>query len=413
MKRHVVIIGAGIVGVSTALWLQRDGCDVTVIDKAGPGEGTSHGNGGVLASCSVVPVTVPGLLKKAPRMLIDPNQPLFMRSSYLPKLLPWLVRYLRHANASDTERIATALHGVVGDSLAEHQALARGTPAEKWIVPSDYLYLYKNRQAFEADAFGWSIRRKHGIIWDEFEGRDFHAYDPIFTPELDFAIRMGNHGCISDPGRYVKDLAAKIMTGGGRILNAEATDIVRENGRVTGVRAGGEILSCDVVVIATGVWSAPLVAKLGLKVPLESERGYHLELWEPSAMPRAPVMVAAGKFVATPMDGRIRLAGIVEFGGLDAPPSRAPFELLRRNAKDVFPGMTWKKEVEWMGHRPAPVDSIPVIGEIPNVSGAYAGFGHHHIGLTAGPKTGRILSQLIQGRNPNIDVSPYSPARFQ
>ncbi len=278
MKRHVVIIGAGIVGVSTALWLQRDGCDVTVIDKAGPGEGTSHGNGGVLASCSVVPVTVPGLLKKAPRMLFDPNQPLFMRSSYLPKLLPWLVRYLRHANASDTERIATALHGVVGDSLAEHQALARGTPAEKWIVPSDYLYLYKNRQAFEADAFGWSIRRKHGIIWDEFEGRDFHAYDPIFTPELDFAIRMGNHGCISDPGRYVKDLAAKIMTGGGRILNAEATDIVRENGHVTGVRAGGEILSCDVVVIATGV----LVGATGRKAGLESAA--RIRTWIP---PRA------------------------------------------------------------------------------------------------------------------------------
>ena len=412
MTRNVVIIGAGIVGVSTAIWLQRDGCDVTLVDKAGAGEGTSYGNGGVLASCSVVPVTVPGLLRKAPRMLFDPNQPLFMKWSYLPRLLPWLVRYLRYANPTDTARIADALNGVVGDSVAEHEALAGDTPAAKWIVPSDYLYIYNDREHFEADSFAWSLRRKHGIVWDELEGADFHDYDPVFAKELGFAVRMGNHGCISDPGRYVKDLAAHVVAKGGRILQAEVTDFIQEDGKLTGVRAGGETLACDAAVLAAGVWSGPLARKLGLKVPLESERGYHLELWEPSAMPRAPVMVASGKFVATPMDGRIRLAGIVEFGGLDAPPSHAPFDLLRKNAKGAFPGLTWAREVEWMGHRPAPADSIPVIGPIPGASGVYTGFGHHHIGLTAGPKTGRILAQLIQGRKPNIDVTPYSPARF-
>jgi D-amino-acid dehydrogenase len=123
-------------------------------------------------------------------------------------------------------------------------------------------------------------------------------------------------------------------------------------------------------------------------------------------------MVASGKFVATPMDGRIRLAGIVEFGGLDAPPSRAPFELLRKNARAALPGVTWKEEIEWMGHRPAPADSIPIIGEVPGISGAYMGFGHHHIGLTGGPKTGRLLAQMIAGRTPNTDTSVYAPARF-
>ena len=129
-------------------------------------------------------------------------------------------------------------------------------------------------------------------------------------------------------------------------------------------------------------------------------------------MPRSPVMVASGKFVATPMDGRLRLAGVVEFGGLDAPPSRAPFELLRRNALAAFPGLTWKETSEWMGHRPAPADSIPVIGEVPGVSGAFTGFGHHHIGLTGGPKTGRLLAQLISDRQPNLDLTAYSPERF-
>ncbi|SLN10537.1 NAD(P)/FAD-dependent oxidoreductase [Ruegeria meonggei] len=412
-KKTIAIIGAGIVGVSAAVWLQRDGHEVILIDKAGPGEGTSHGNGGVLASCSVVPVTVPGLLGKAPRMLFDRSQPLFMKWGYIPKLLPWLLRYLKHANTDDVNHIAAALTPIVGDSLNDHQALAQGTGAEKWITPSDYLFLYENRQHFEGDAFGWDIRRKNGFTWDELEGQAFHDYDPVFSKDISFAARLGDHGHIRDPGRYVKDLAAHVEANGGRIIQAAVDDVARENGKVTGVRAGGHTIACDTAIVTAGVWSGPLARKLGVAVPLESERGYHLELVEPSAMPKSPVMVASGKFVATPMEGRIRLAGIVEFGGLDAPPSRAPFELLRKNAQSVLPGITWKDEVEWMGHRPAPVDSIPVIGEVPGAEGAYMGFGHHHIGLTGGPKTGRLLAQMIAGRTPNTDMTVYAPSRYK
>lgn len=411
-RKTIAIIGAGIVGVSAALWLQRDGHDVILIDKAGPGEGTSHGNGGVLASCSIVPVTVPGLLKKAPRMLMNPSQPLFLKWGYLPKLLPWLRKYLSHANATDVDRIASALMPIIGDSLNDHKVLAEGTGAEKWIVPSDYLFLYESRAHFEGDAFGWNVRRKHGFHWDELEGQAFHDYDPIFSEDIGFAARLADHGHITDPGRYVKDLAAHIEANGGRIIRASVDDIAQENGRVTGVRADGETIACDTAIVTAGVWSGPLAKRLGISVPLESERGYHLELIAPSAMPRSPVMVASGRFVATPLDGRIRLAGIVEFGGLDAPPSRAPFELMRKNARAAFPGVTWKEEVEWMGHRPAPADSIPIIGDVPGVDGAYMGFGHHHIGLTGGPKTGRLLAQMIAGRTPNADMSVYAPSRY-
>lgn len=411
--KTVAIIGAGIVGVSTAIWLQRDGYNIVLIDKAGPGEGTSYGNGGVLAACSNVPVTGPGLIRKAPRMLFDPNQPLFMKWGYLPKLLPWLVTYLGHANAEDTRRIAKAVGGVVSDALEEHQAVAQGTGAEAYIEPCDYLYLYNNRPHFESDAFGWSLRKEAGTDWEELEGQAFRDYDPVFAEEIGFGVKMTHqHGRITDPGAYVKTLAAHIEAEGGKILTAAVEDVVREGGQVTGVRAGGKTIACDACVIATGVWSGPLAKKLGLNVPLESERGYHIELWEPSFMPRSPVMVASGKFVATPMDGRLRLAGVVEFGGLEAGPSRAPFELLKKNALKAMPGLTYKREEEWMGHRPAPADSIPVIGEVPGWKGAFTGFGHHHIGLTAGPKTGRLLSQMISGKKPNVDVGAYSPARW-
>ena len=411
-KRHVAIIGAGIVGVSTAIWLLRDGHQVTLIDKKGPAEGTSHGNGVVLASCSFIPFTVPGLMKKAPGMLFDPNQPLFLKWGYVPKLMPWLFRYMRNASEQAVRHRAAALMPIIGDSLADHQALAAGTGAEKWITPCDYVFVYNDRKHFEGDALGWSIRREHGFKWQELEGDAWQGYDPAFAPDLRFGAVCGGHGRISDPGRYVKDLATHAQSLGAKVVIGEATDFARENGAVSGVRMGGELLPCDEVVLATGVWSTPLAKKLGVNVPLESERGYHLELWDASIMPQTAVMVASGKFVATPMDGRLRLAGIVEFGGLDAPPSRKPFALLENNIKAALPGITWKNTVEWMGHRPSVSDSIPLIGPAPALKGAWFGFGHDHVGLTGGPKTGRLLSQLVSGRQPNVDLTPYSPARF-
>ena len=412
-RKTVAIVGAGIVGVSTAIWLQRDGHKTILIDREGPAAGASYGNGGVLASCSVVPVTVPGLLRKAPGMLFDPNQPLFLKWGYLPKLLPWLAKYLATANSGTVERRAAALTPIIGDSLADHQALAGGTPAERFIEPCDYVYLYKDREHFEADAFGWRVRGDNGFSWDTLEGEAWRAYDPSFGPDTTFGVRLRDHGRISDPGAYVKSLASYAESLGAGFLRGFVEDVARENGKVVGLRVGGETVGCDAAVLATGAWSKHLGEKFGLSKPaLETERGYHLELWEPSVMPRAPVMVAAGKFVATPMEGRIRLAGVVEFGGLNAAASRAPFALLEKNIRKAMPDLTWKKQTEWMGHRPSMADSIPVMGESPKLAGAFAAFGHDHVGLTGGPKSGRIMAQLIAGRNPNLDLSPYSPARF-
>ncbi len=410
----VIVIGAGIVGVSTAIWLRRDGADVTLIDRSDPGEGASWGNGGVLASCSIVPVTVPGLLRKAPGMLLDRDAPLFLRWSHLPRLAPWLRRYLRHCAPEHVERAAKALLPIIGDSLADHRALASGTPAERWIRPCDYAFVYSGRAAFDADAFAWRIRRDNGFAWDELEGPALRAYAPFLSEgAAGFAARLGGHGRIADPGRYVKDLAAHFAASGGRIVKATVTGFETSENRVVGVRAGGETFACSAAVLTTGAWSGDLAAALGVNAPLESERGYHIELWEPNLTLDAALMISSGKFVVTPMEGRVRLAGIVEFGGLDAPPSRAPFDLLRRAVARAMPGLTWKHETEWMGHRPATVDSVPLIGPAPSLGGAWLGFGHHHVGLTGGPKTGRILAQMVAGRTPNLDLAPYAPSRFQ
>jgi D-amino-acid dehydrogenase len=161
-----------------------------------------------------------------------------------------------------------------------------------------------------------------------------------------------------------------------------------------------------------GAWSGTLAKQLGISIPLEAERGYHVELWHPSTMPKTPLMVAAGKFVITPMKDRIRLAGIVEFGGLKTAASEAPFKLLMHNVRQFMPNLKWGEETRWMGHRPAPTDSIPVIGDVPGIKGVFMGFGHHHVGLTGGPKTGQLLAMLASDIQPNMDLSAYDMRRF-
>ena len=408
----VVVIGAGIVGISTALWLQRDGHRVTVIDRLPPGEATSHGNAGVLASSSIIPVTVPGLIAKAPKMLFDPESPLYLRWSYLPKLIPWLVPYLRNCAPARCKAIASALTPLVSDSFEQHVALANGTEAERWITESDYLFVYPSRSGYEADSYLWELRREQGYRWELLDRQALHDYQPGLGPEAGFGVRITNHGTIRDPGRYVKDLAKGFCDRGGRLLESEVRSITLDDGRLRGIGTDNGELRCDRLVIAGGAWSARLTAMLGLKTPLEAERGYHIEFVDSNVTPRAPIMVASGKFVATGMEGRLRCAGLVEFGGLEAGPDEAPTRMLKRRAEAIFPNLSYKDTRTWMGHRPAPTDSLPFLGEIPAAKGVYCAFGHHHVGLTSGPKTGRLVADLVAGRRPNIDLAPYRPDRF-
>ncbi len=408
---HVVVIGAGIVGAASAIWLRRAGLEVTLIDKGEPGMGASYGNGCILASCSVVPVTGPGLLRAAPKYLADPNFPLFLRWGYLPKLLPWLRQYLAHANADDTRRISQGLAAIVGDSLEQHQALTAGTPAAKWVQSSTYNYVYKDRAAFDADSFGWALRRDAGFTPEIIEGPAVQEHEPILSPEMTLMAVNKNHGFILNPGNYVKDLVALLQEMGGTFLQAEVKDFDLTGGHITAVETTKRRIACTRAVLAAGVWSKPLMKKLGIHIPLEAERGYHILFKGPSQTPNNPMMLAEGKFVATAMDQGLRCAGVVEFGGLSEKKSAAPLTLLRKKVKQIFPDLTADREEEWLGFRPAPTDSLPVIGQI-RASGVFTAFGHHHIGLTGGPKTGRLVADLIAGNHPNNDMKPYDPMRF-
>ncbi|MEP2027737.1 MAG: FAD-dependent oxidoreductase [Paracoccaceae bacterium] len=411
MSGHIVIVGAGIVGVSTAIWLRRYGADVTLIDRDAPGQGTSYGNAGVLAACSVAPVTAPGLLRKAPGYLANPNFPLFMRWGYLPKLAPWLMKYLSNANDSDTRRIAQGLTTIVSDTVEQHKSLVRDTDAASWVVDSDYHFAYRDKAAFEADNYTWGLRRAAGFSPVLSTGPDVQAHEPNLSSSVGYLATMKDHGYVRDPGGYVAALAQVFEGLGGKVCKTSVQDIEIEGEAIKAVLTEQGRIACDGAVLATGVWSKPMMKKLGLNIPLESERGYHIVFQEAENGPVSPTMVASGKFVATPMAAGVRCAGIVEFGGLDAGPSRAPFDLLRKQVRETYPNLVATSEEEWMGHRPAPSDSLPLIGQI-GQSGIYTAFGHHHIGLTGGPKTGRLVAEMLTGRTPNADLSAYDPQRF-
>ena len=408
---QILVLGAGIVGVSAALNLQRRGLRVTLADRQAPGEGASYGNAGILVPGGIVPVPVPGLLRKAPGMLLRGTGPLFLRWAYLPVLLPWLCRYLRHGQDRHVRRIAAALMPIVGDSLEEHRALARGTPAEAHIRKQPYLMAYRDRAAFEADSYGWAIRRDLGIGWREYQGGAVRELEPALGPDYRFIAALeASHGAIDGPGDYVKALARSFVAAGGVFEKAALTGFEQAGGRVTGVRFGDTAIRAEKILVAAGAWSARVLKQLGQAIPLESERGYHAELWSPSGGPTHPIMLCDRKVAVTPMTGRIRFAGLVEFGGLDAGPRRAPQRALGA-ATAAFPGMTWQRETEWLGHRPAPADSIPYIGAVPAHPNVYTAFGHHHVGLTGGARTGRVIAELIAGATPNIDMTPYRVKR--
>ena len=408
----VGIVGGGIVGAATALSLAKMGYEATIIDPQVVGRASSWGNAGTLNPSSIVPVNFPGLIGKIPRMLLSPDSPLFLNWRYLPKLTPWIIRYLSHCRESEALHIGEGLSTLLDDCLNEHRKLASGTAAARFLDETELHFIYDSRASFEADKLAWSIRRKFGIDWDTIEGKQYKDIEPAIGSDSCFVLRLPGHGIVSDPGRYVAALTDNFKELGGIVLQDEVVDFDTNSGSVGVMLESKERVEFSTLVIAAGAWSGRLTRKLGLSVPLETERGYHVEYINSSVMPKRPMMFAAAKFVATPMDGRLRCAGLVEFGGLDMPPAKAPIEFIKRQVQKIFPDMRYDRIETWQGHRPALSDSLPIISKLPGRENIILAFGHHHIGLAAGPKTGRVVADLVAGNDPGLDLTSYRADRF-
>lgn len=410
--KTIIVIGAGIVGVSTAIWLQRSGFKVTIIDQKGPATGASHGNAGILAASSIIPVPNPSLIKKLPFYLLSKDSPVFFKMSYLPKMFPFLISYLSKSNLKEVNKYAERMTPLIFDTVCQHKSLAKGTGAEKFISYQDYCFGYETEENFLNDKKVWKLRQKHGLPFEVVNGNEFSNFDPFYKDLFDVIVKCKNHGKINDPGLYVKTLCDHFLSQGGELIISKVNDISSKNLNDVIVKIESDSLIANKIIVATGAWSKKILKKFKIKMPLESERGYHVEYVEPNFYPKVPMMLTSKKFVITPMDGRIRVAGLVEFAGLKTLKRKPPLNLLKNKIKDLFPNLECKEKIEWLGHRPALVDSLPMLGYLDKNKQILVAFGHQHLGLTAGAKTGRIVSDLIIGNDIKLKISNYRPNRF-
>ena len=323
---HVVVIGAGIVGVASALELQRDGHRVTLLEPASPGgnQAASHGNGAWINPASIIPMSMPGLWRKIPGFLLDPKGPLTLRWRSLAALLPWLIRFLLAGSTVErVQRTAAVLGTLLADAPERHAELAREAGVSALIVQLGLLYVYSDRAAFEAEALAWRLRRENGIAWTELGAEALRQQEPSLSQDYVFGILVGVGAHCLDPGSYVSALARHFTRQGGIVKAAKANGFVIVEGRLRAVNSTAGPIACDRAVIAAGIHSQALTKLAGDAVSLASERGYHISLSQPEAQPRLSVMPSDGKMALTLTDAGLRAAGQVELARVDAPPRLA------------------------------------------------------------------------------------------
>jgi len=400
-----------------ALMLQRRGHKVTILDPKPPGEGASYGNAGCLNASSIVPMSMPGMLTDVPRWLLAAEGPLSIRWRYLPSIAPWLVRFLRSGSPEKVAAQAKALRTLLGPTVELMKSLAREASAEDLIRHDGHLYAYRTEKGFQKDQRGWTLRRENGVDFHVLDQRSLRDFDPSLSTEFVRGVFIGENGHTINPSKLVKRLVEAALRNGAVIVRSSATEVATIGSAARGVHtSAGELVEGECVVIAAGAHSRRLADGMGDRVPLDTERGYHLMLAGSNARPRVPTTDAEGKYVATPMEDGLRLAGTVELGGLDLPPDWGRVRILFQQARKLLPGLkdghSEDRMTHWMGFRPSLPDSLPVIGKSTKSPNVFYAFGHGHVGMTGAPTTAKVVAELVSGEPPSIDVSPFSPLRF-
>ncbi|ANH73884.1 FAD dependent oxidoreductase family protein [Ralstonia insidiosa] len=413
-RPHITVVGAGIVGTACALQLQRDGYQVTLLDQAGVGEGCSFGNAGCLSVASVVPMALPGMLKQVPKWLADPMGPLTVRWPYLPRALPWLLQWVRAGNEAQARATAPPLANLFGATFPGYRSLLDAAQYGGLIRQSGHLYVWRTLARSSGDRLAQSIRDTTGVRSQALSAGETRELEPMLAPDIQSGLLLPDNGFTSNPERLVKTLAANFVAAGGTVLRRKVLDFEFGEHGPTRLHTDCGTLPVSTLVLCAGAWSMRLGARLtGIRVPLDTERGYHTTLSAPTVQPSRPIMDCERKFIATPMEGGLRIAGTVEIGGLDAPPDYRRASILQRQGQQLFPGLAFAEDSAWMGHRPSLPDSLPVIDRSERYRNVFFAFGHGHLGMTGAPGTARLIADLVAGRPPFIDAGPYSLQRFR
>lgn len=407
-----VVVGAGIIGTAIAYELQKRGRQVLLLDKADVGSGASFGNMASIAVTEFMPASRPAVWKQIPGWMLDPEGPVRVSPAYLPKLLPWFARFIAASRPSKLRALeaqGAALCARVYDDLLP---LLRETGLTGELTEEGCLSLYTDAAELQADRAHIEILERFDFPHQRLTGAQARELEPELSDSIGIAVLFPQNRSLRDPHRLVVALADRFAALGGRIERAEVAGFDRAD-RIAGVRlTDGRSIPADEVVLCAGAHSARLSKLLGEPMPLETERGYHTQIMAPGISLRHSIIWPARAFMVTPTAGGIRVGGTVEMAGLDAAPDYRRSKITVKRARVALPNLTCTDHTEWMGHRPAFPDTVPVMSASAKVGGVFYATGHGHLGMTYGATTARLMADLITGAPPPIDMRPYRVDRF-
>jgi D-amino-acid dehydrogenase len=406
------VIGAGIIGTTLAYELQKRGQNVMLIDRGAPGKGTSFGNLASIAVTEFMPASRPSVWRQIPFWMLDPEGPVRVRPSYMPKLLPWFMRFVaasRPAKLRELEAQGAALCARVHEDLG---ALLRETGLTRELSEAGCLSLYANEAEFKADREHIEILERFGFPHEVIGRQTIAALEPELSDKISLAVLFPQNRTVRDPYQLVVRLAEAFKGLGGRIERGEVAGFERSGGMRDVIMKDGRRIAADQVVICAGAHSVSLCKLLGEPVPLETERGYHTQIMSPGIAMKHSIIWPARAFMVSPTAGGIRVGGTVEMAGLDAAPDYRRTRITVKRAKEALPNLKCEEFTDWMGHRPAFPDTIPVMSTSAKTKGLFYALGHGHLGLTYAATNARLMADLITGAKPPIDMHPYRIDRF-
>lgn len=409
----VTIIGGGIIGICSAIALQKEGYSVEIIDRGSPTEGASYGNCGLLAAGEIVPISRPGVLKKIPGWLSDPEGPLFVRPAQMIAEMPWLLRFLWSGRRSKVEKIAEAMAPLTHYAADDFRDLFSEAGIENNLVPAENIFAFNSKADFEADAFAREIRQRHGFGTRYLSSEELRALEPALGGPITCGALMEGWLQFSEPGLVRDRLHAFFRSNGGVVRIGSAERIETQGQKAVAIHlADGQRLSIRRLVVCAGAWSGGIVKGLGLNIPVAALQGYHHHLPTPGVKLNRAVLYGNGGFVLTPMESGLRIGGTIEIAGLDPKPNFRRADVIARKAERVLPGLDISGGAQWMGPRPFMPDTLPVIGQAPNHGNVTLAFGHGQVGMTLGATTAKLVTCLVSGRRAPISLEPYRATRF-
>jgi len=408
-KFRVGIIGAGIQGVCNALFLQKKGFDVIIFDKDEPGCGASYGNAGHFSPYASVPLNRPDVLTDVPAMLLSSNGPLALKWNYVPKMIPWFLKFIRNCTKERMMHTATYMHQILDLALPAYEELFTEVDLEGLVVDNGIMYIWNN-QNISSRNLEIKIRDQLGVKQKLLNPKEIHDLEPNIKPIYDGGVFYEYAKHTTNPKKVLLKLFDLFIQKGGKFLKHDIKNLNFDEDKPI-IRTETQRFIFDKVVIACGAFSKKFTKDLYENIPLDTERGYHIHYKGYQHLISRPVVFSNRGFGMTPMEQGLRVVGTVEFGGLENPPSKGRIKNLINNAKFMLNDLP-EHEDEWLGFRPSLPDFLPVIGPSKNYKNVFYSFGHHHLGWTLGAISGKIISKMISEEKTNLNLEPYSSLRF-